>query len=135
MKKNKILFLFLSFIFEGCLYETPPIKRIFTIVNNSNYPLYIQSKTINDAQTLYDTVVVGGEYKRDFKQFYCYDDYYKDTLIAAFFKTLKIDSPKGIQYIDLFIRKKWKETFNLKGNTCKGGEIYYELTINNENIK
>lgn len=136
MKIKKILFSFIiiNIIIIGCVYEPPPVIYTFSIINNTNKILYIESETIEDSYLNYDTLKVGQEFKRKIIKMQCYDDYYKDTLVAAFFKELKISVSEKRIYVDPFKRNNWKEKLVLKGGNCKYGNANHKMVINNQNI-
>lgn len=134
MKIKKAIALGLVMSITGCVYEPPPVFYTFIITNNSDHEIYIQSKTVKDTYVCYDTLVSGQEYKREIMKLQCYDDYYKDTLVAALFKKLEITTSAGKVNIDPYKRNNWKEKLELHGsNNCKSGYAYYLLGIYNHN--
>lgn len=127
--KIKIIIFNLIFIIAGCVYEPPPVFYYFSIINNTNQILYIESETIDDSYMKYDTLFAGQEVNRKIVEMQCYDDYYKDSLVATFFKKINITTKDKKITIDPFKRINWNEKLDLKGNSCKYGNVYYKLEI------
>lgn len=123
-------------IFSGCIYEPPPTFYEFNIANYSENDIIIISRTIKEDNTSYDTVKVNAKYHRRMVKLHCYNDYYHDSLLYAFFKRLEIYSKNKPMEMNVFNRINWKEDLNnlesAKG--CKSGLLIYELAVRNNSF-
>lgn len=133
--KNQIFgFIFCVLFLEGCTYEPPPIIYSFTIINNSNEEISIESKAENDEYPVFENIFPGKSYKNEIIKYHCYRDYFKDTLISFFFKPFVITHNGELLKIDPMNRNNWMEEKYLRGFICKEGMISYTLNVTQKNL-
>lgn len=114
----------------------PPITFYsFSIINKTDKPIIIESKTIKDKYISYDTITTSQRFYKRIRKVQCFYEY-KDTLISSFFELLKVRPYGKVLILDAHKTDNWVlKADSLSNGKCKGGACDYILIIKKSDLK
>jgi len=119
----------------SCVMEPPTTRYSFKIVNRTNSNLLIDFKTVKYGEQGNGTLMPSKIFEKSIIQLGCFKDH-GDTLLQSFFSELNIRLINANINVNPYDRAKWVDSLDLKGSgNCKGGIVYYTLTVFDKDLK